>query len=105
MPGSKRAGLVRGFGVTELDRGGLRSLQPDWDALKLAPTTLAAGLNAGKKRGALLAKGTLGVQGGEKVLLLGLGVALRRGVVLFAVDITRRLVLFLVDLLLLAGGQ
>src|SRR5258708_35454984 len=42
---------------------------------------------------------------GEENLLGLLGVRLRRGVVLFLVDVARRLVLFLVDLLLLAGRQ
>src|ERR1700694_337284 len=51
-------------------------------------------------------EGHLGVvQDGEKFLLLGLRVALRRGVVLFAVDIARRVVLLPVDLLLFARGQ
>src|SRR6266403_1802047 len=42
---------------------------------------------------------------GEENLLGLLGVRLRHGVVLFLVDVARRLVLFLVDLLLFASRQ
>ena len=57
------------------------------------------------KKKVLLLRGAPRGGSGEKALLLGLRVRLRGGVVLFAVDIARGLVLFLVDLLLFASSQ
>ena len=75
--------------ATRLKRA-LQRLWPDWMQ---------------DKKGALLAKGTSGWFKVKKVYLGLLGIGLRRGVVLFLVNVARRLVLFLIDLFLLTGGQ
>lgn len=57
------------------------------------------------KKGAPLRGAPLGGAGWIKALLLGLRVRLRGRVVLFAIDVTRRVVLLLVDLLLFTCRQ
>ena len=58
-----------------------------------------------QKKGALLSESALLARGEEGKLLLLRRATLRRGIVLLLVDVLRRSVLVLVDVLLLARGQ